>query len=68
MPVVLKRMGIGEGVSHPQSTRRSGGHGFGTEPWLKMKMIVVHFVPKKTFLVNSILLNVAKCCVIELVK
>jgi len=49
MPVVLKRMGIGEGVSHPQSTRRSGGHGFGTEPWLKMKMIVVHFVPKKHF-------------------
>jgi len=60
LPIPSRLRGLGECCTLPA--------GFWEEPRSKMKMILVSFVPLKPPLVNRILLNAAKCCVIELLQ
>jgi len=62
--------GVSPSLAH-QEIRRSiiaSPVGSGSEPWLKTKTILVHFVPEKPTLVNRSLLNVVKSCITKLLK
>jgi len=59
---IHSRLGLGKLCSSPSEQRGPGG----TRP--KTKTILVHFLPEKQLLVHRILLHVAKCCAIALLK